>query len=211
MKRRKRVILVAVALVLVFGFGAVAYAADALPFSDIAGHWAQDAIVRLADRGIILGHADGTFGPEEFVTRAQAATFLDREAQEAAAPVDALRGCPDCHVGPYSLKHEAVSRGGTTAHEGLRDDSDINICLACHAPGTGDRMGMGNVAPLSLRDIVHPAHMSSKIFTGHYVGNCFTCHNVDGEGVFQVLSAAVDTDARGVPDTVPIPGAQDPR
>jgi nitrate reductase cytochrome c-type subunit len=210
MKRRKRVLLVAVALVLIFGFGAVAYAADALPFSDIAGHWAQDAIVSLADRGIIAGHSDGTFGPDELVTRAQVATFLDREAQEAEAPVDARRGCPDCHVGPYSLKNEAVSRGGDL-HEILSDDSDVNVCLSCHAPGTGDRVGMGSMAPLSLRDIVHPAHMSSKIFTGHYVGNCFTCHNVDGDGLFQVLSAAVDTDARGIPDTVPIPGAQNSR
>ncbi|MHB8868797.1 MAG: S-layer homology domain-containing protein [Thermoleophilia bacterium] len=208
MKRRKKLLWIAVVVAVVFGFGAVAYAADVLPFSDIAGHWAQDSIINLTNRGIIQGHNDGTFGPDEFVTRAQVATFLDRVAEEADAPIEARRGCPDCHVGNYTLKHEAVSRGGAV-HESLADDADINACLICHAPGTGDREGKGNVAPLSLRDIVHPAHMTSKIFTGHYQGNCFTCHNVDGEGAFQVLAEAVDTDARGVPDVAPIPGAQD--
>ncbi|MCZ7663581.1 MAG: S-layer homology domain-containing protein [Thermoleophilia bacterium] len=188
--------------------GAVAYAADALPFSDIAGHWAQDEIVRVAGRGIVEGHNDGTFGPDEFVTRAQMAVFMDREAAEESKPIDARRGCPDCHQGKYSLKHEAVEKGGAV-HESLADEADINVCLACHAPGTGDREGKGVVAPLSLRDIVHPVHMGSKTFTGHYMGNCFTCHNVDGEGAFQVLSQAVDTDSKGVPDVAPIPGAQD--
>lgn len=204
MSKRLALILVPVVLVLV-GTG-VAFAADALPFSDIEGHWAQDAIVNLADRGIIQGHADGTFGPEENVTRAQVATFLDRLEEEAMEPVAANRGCPDCHQGAYTLKNEAVEKGGAV-HEGLADDVGVTGCLACHAAGSGAREDMGNIAPLSLRDIVHPVHMGSKIFTTHYMGNCFTCHNVDGEGEFEVLTQAVDTDEHGIPDEVPIPGA----
>ncbi|MHB0979466.1 MAG: S-layer homology domain-containing protein [Thermoleophilia bacterium] len=208
MKHRRRLLYVAAVVVAVLGVGAAAYAADAVTFSDIAGHWAESSITKVANRGIIQGHKDGTFGPDEFVTRAQVATFLDRVAAEGSAPVEARRGCPDCHVGKYTLKYEGVSKGGAV-HESLADDADINVCLACHAPGTGDREGKGNVAPISLRDIVHPAHMGSKSFVGHYMGNCFTCHNVDGEGGFQVLAQAVDTNEKGIPDTVPIPGAQD--
>ena len=199
--------LVLVPVVLVLAGTGAAFAANGLPFSDIAGHWAEQSIVNLADRGIIQGHDDGTFGPEEPVTRAQVATFLDRLATEAMTPVPANRGCPDCHVGPYTLKHEAVERGGETVHQGLPDDAGVTTCLTCHAPGSGAREGKGNVAPLSLRDIVHPAHMGSKIFTGNYMGNCFTCHNVNGDGEFELLTQAVDTDARGIPDVVPIPGA----
>jgi hypothetical protein len=68
---------------------------------------------------------------------------------------------------------------------------------------------MGVVAPLSLRDIVHPAHMSSQWFKLHYGGSCFTCHNVNGEGEFELLTEAVAVNEKGVPDpdNLPIPGS----
>jgi S-layer homology domain len=211
-KRRisKRLVLILVPVVLVLGGSAAAYAADALPFTDISGHWAQQAIVNLAARGIITGHTDGTFGPDQPVTRAQVATFLDRLNTEATKPVVARRGCPDCHAGPYSLKAEAVG-AAAGPHSGLADDAGLAACLTCHAPGTGAQAGKGNVAPISLRDIVHPVHMGSKIFAGEFMGNCFTCHNVSGDGTFQVLSLAVDTADDGIPNVLPIPGAVNPQ
>src|SRR5450759_5162493 len=48
----KRLACILVPVLLLLGAGTIAYAADALPFTDIAGHWAQDAIVRVAARGI---------------------------------------------------------------------------------------------------------------------------------------------------------------
>jgi len=68
---------------------------------------------------------------------------------------------------------------------------------------------MGVAAPLALRDIVHPAHMSSQVFKLHYGGNCFTCHNVNGEGEFELLTEAVEVNEKGVPDPgkLPISGA----
>ena len=211
-KRRisKKLVLIVVPIVVLAGGATAAYAADALPFTDISGHWAEQAIVNLADRDIILGHDDGTFGPEQPVTRAQVATFLDRLNTEEMTPVPTNRGCPDCHQGPYSLKAEAVLNGGAV-HEVLPDDAGVTACLTCHAPGTGAQEGKGNVAPISLRDIVHPVHMGSKIFTAEFVGNCFSCHNVSGDGTFQILSQAVDTSDKGVPDVLPIPGAIDPQ
>ena len=209
-KRRisKRLVLILVPVVLVLGGAGAAYAATT--FSDVSGHWAEQSIMNLADRGIILGHEDGTFGPDEGVTRAQVATFLDRLETEAMTPIPANRGCPDCHVGPYTLKAEAVLNGGAV-HETLADDALVTTCLTCHAPGEGAREGKGNVAPISLRDIVHPVHMGSKVFSEHYMGNCFTCHNVNGEGEFQILSLAVDTEDDGIPTVLPIPGAIDPQ
>lgn len=41
-------------------------------FSDVRGHWAEGLIAAAAARGIIKGFPDGTFRPEEAVTRAQA-------------------------------------------------------------------------------------------------------------------------------------------
>lgn len=41
-------------------------------------HWAYKAIEELAEKGIINGYEDGTFKPDEIVTRAELATMLDR-------------------------------------------------------------------------------------------------------------------------------------
>ncbi len=208
--RKLALILLSVVLVLgIVGVG-VAYAADALPFTDIAGNTHEKAIVNLAARGIIQGYPDKTFGPNQPVTRGQVAEYLDRLSTEANKPVAALRGCPDCHQGPYTLKAEAVNNGGTV-HAVLPDNASVIACLDCHAPGTGAQAGKGNVAPINLRDIVHPVHMGSKIFVGHYMGNCFSCHNVSGDGTFQILSEAVDTEDDGIPKALPIPGAINPK
>jgi len=47
-------------------------------FSDIAGHWAEHHIAAAADRGWILGYPDGTFRPDQLITRAEAATLINR-------------------------------------------------------------------------------------------------------------------------------------
>lgn len=136
------------------------------------------------------------------------------------------RGCPACHelvdeeTGGYTLPYEAHERAEArgeehpeTAPDGtsLAATEEVNVttCLQCHAAGTGDRAGKGVIAPLSLRDIVHPAHMYSQWFKLHYGGNCFTCHNVDGEGNLELLTEKVEVNEKGVPDpeTLPIPGA----
>jgi thiosulfate dehydrogenase len=51
--------------------------------------------------------------------------------------------------------------------------------------------------------------MYSQWFKLHYGGNCFTCHNVDGEGNWELLTEKVEVNEKGVPnpDALPIPGA----
>jgi len=139
---------------------------------------------------------------------------------------EARRGCPACHVlvdqekGNYTLPFEAheraEARGGEhpdVAPDGTSikptDEVNVTVCLECHASGTGDRANKGNIAPLSLRDIVHPAHMYSPTFKFHYGGNCFTCHNVNGTGEFELLTEKVDVNEKGVPnpDELPIAGS----
>jgi hypothetical protein len=41
-------------------------------------HWAYKAIEELAEKGIINGYEDGTFKPNEPVTRAEIATIISR-------------------------------------------------------------------------------------------------------------------------------------
>ncbi|WP_378209985.1 N-acetylmuramoyl-L-alanine amidase [Anoxybacteroides rupiense] len=45
---------------------------------DITGHWAEKSIRKAIEKGVIKGHGDGRFGPDEPVTRAQLAVILDR-------------------------------------------------------------------------------------------------------------------------------------
>jgi N-acetylmuramoyl-L-alanine amidase len=45
---------------------------------DVAGHWAEQSIRKAIKAGVIRGHSDGRFGPDEPVTRAQLAVILDR-------------------------------------------------------------------------------------------------------------------------------------
>ena len=40
-------------------------------FSDTPGHWAEDYILELAGKGIVSGYTDGSFGPDNYITRAE--------------------------------------------------------------------------------------------------------------------------------------------
>lgn len=49
---------------------------------DITGHWAEKAIRRCMERGLLRGYPDGTFHPDKPVTRAELAVILDRLNKE---------------------------------------------------------------------------------------------------------------------------------
>jgi hypothetical protein len=176
------------------------------------------------------GEAGPPGSPGPGLTEEQAQTLEAAGALAEFVPFPALeevrRGCPACHVlvdketGKYTLAYEAHERAEVRgAHHpeaaldgtSLEHTEEVNVttCLQCHAAGTGTREGKGTVAPLMLRDIVHPAHLNSQAFKLHYGGNCFTCHNVNGEGEWELLTEAVDVNEKGVPnpDKLPIPGA----
>lgn len=62
----------ALAIASVFGAGG-----DNMPdFSDIDNHWAKIHIQKLADYGIVNGYEDGTFRPDNTITRAEAAVMV---------------------------------------------------------------------------------------------------------------------------------------
>jgi len=47
-------------------------------FTDIAGHWAERYIEKVASVGWISGYPDGRFGPDFFLTRAEAMSIINR-------------------------------------------------------------------------------------------------------------------------------------
>lgn len=64
--------------------GSAAQLAQAPTFPDIQSHWARSFIEVLAARGVIRGFPDGTFRPDEAVTRAQFAAMIRQAFQQRA-------------------------------------------------------------------------------------------------------------------------------
>lgn len=52
------------------------FPASAFAFKDTGGHWAELAINRLARSQVISGYPDGTFSPNSYITREEAAAML---------------------------------------------------------------------------------------------------------------------------------------
>ncbi len=91
-KRRisKKLVLIVVPVVLVLGGTTGALAATGT-FTDIAGNAHEQSIIKMADRGITTGYPDGTFRPDQPVTRGQMMTFLDRATRIPAPSVTTTR------------------------------------------------------------------------------------------------------------------------
>lgn len=51
-------------------------------FTDIENHYAREDINELAEAGILKGRGDGTFGPDEFITRGDMAIMMNRLRKE---------------------------------------------------------------------------------------------------------------------------------
>ena len=60
-----------------------------IAFSDIAGHWAEPYILTLVGKGIITGYPDGTFHPDEPITRAETIAIINRAVKRNISPLAA--------------------------------------------------------------------------------------------------------------------------
>ena len=87
-------------------------------FPDIDGHWAQDYINQAAEDGFIEGYPDGTFGPDKYITRAEAVTLVNRTLDRHPDPDHFLE---DMLVWPDNLDTEqwyyADMQEATNSHE----------------------------------------------------------------------------------------------
>lgn len=76
------------AMTIAMGITASAYAAN--PFSDVpAGHWAYEAVNKLAAEGVVEGYPDGTYGGDRLMTRYEMAQIVAK-AMAKGANVDKL-------------------------------------------------------------------------------------------------------------------------
>ncbi|GEM_PF-1851072 len=94
------------------------------------------------------------------------------------------RGCASCHrvvkekgvIHDYTLYNEVKEK--VPDHPAIdkkkADTQGVLYCLICH-----DNMGTK-----SFRNIIHPIHFFSSIFTQKLHGNCFSCHDISSKGQF---------------------------
>ncbi len=68
---------------------------DCADFTDVAGHADETYIRYLADLGLISGFADGSFGPDNTLTRAEASTLIEisNGYDDTMLPTSAPAGC----------------------------------------------------------------------------------------------------------------------
>ena len=59
-------------------------------FTDVQGHWAEHDIHEAAAHGWIRGYEDGTFKPNQFITRAEAMTMINRVLNRVPETADDL-------------------------------------------------------------------------------------------------------------------------
>ena len=80
-------------------FMGVARSANASPLNDVAGHWASGYINTAFAQNWIVGFGDGTFRPEQAITRAEVAAIvnraLNRLPQSAADLLPGMLEWPD--------------------------------------------------------------------------------------------------------------------
>lgn len=82
---KRKILAALLTLVMVFSLLSVSAWAEETTYSDVAGHWAQAAILRWSDYGVLQG-SEGKFSPNGTLTRGQMAVILSRLLNLPAAP-----------------------------------------------------------------------------------------------------------------------------
>ena len=119
------------AMAMALGVTASAYAAN--PFSDVpAGHWAYEAVNKLAAEGVVDGYPDGTYGGDKLMTRYEMAQIvakamakganIDKLAAEFADELDSL----GVRVANLEKKADNVKITGEIRYSYRDVDGDVN-------------------------------------------------------------------------------------
>lgn len=91
------------------------------PLTDIAGHWAEEAIKRAAGLGFVQGYADNRFLPNKPVTRAEFAAMLVRAMNPASmsANAPAFKDATAIPAWAKDAATTAIRAGWITGYEDL--------------------------------------------------------------------------------------------
>ncbi len=156
------------AMAMALGVTASAYAAN--PFSDVpAGHWAYDAVNKLAAEGVVTGYPDGTFGGDKLMTRYEMAQIVAK-AMANGANVDKLAA---------EFADELDSLGVRVANLEKKSDN-VKITGQIRA-SYRDADDKGHEGRLRTRLFVNGAINEDWTYTGRFENNqYFDGKNADG-------------------------------
>ena len=144
---------------------ALASGAFAQTFPDIPeGHWAGDAVERIADLNIVIGFPDGTFRGNEAFTRYQAALVISRMLDVVNANMDAAMAMTDEDIA--SLRNAVQELAADVAAQGVRlsaaegaiaglsDDTAANTASIAELEAMIEGMDLtAEIDPAVLRDL----------------------------------------------------------
>ncbi len=154
------------AMAMALGVTASAYAAN--PFSDVpAGHWAYDAVNKLAAEGVVDGYPDGTYGGDKLMTRYEMAQIVAK-AMAKGANVDKLAA---------EFADELDSLGVRVANLEKKSDN-VKITGQIRA-SYRDTQGHdnGNVGRLRTRLFVNGQVNEDWTYTGRFENNQYYTNN----------------------------------
>ncbi len=169
------------AMAMALGVTASAYAAN--PFSDVpAGHWAYDAVNKLAAAGVVDGYPDGTYGGDKLMTRYEMAQIVakamakganvDKLAAEFADELDSL----GVRVANLEKKADNVKITGQARFSYKDVDGDVD----------------GATAALRTRLWVNGQVNEDWTYTGMFE-NTQTIHGMNGDGTEDLGTHGDDT------------------
>lgn len=154
--KAKKLLSLLIALAMALGLAVPAFAAeDTNPaFSDVAGHWAEEYIDRVAELGLIDGKTAGTFAPDDSMKRADLAVALYRLAGSPALAADAQN--PFSDVADDAPYRDAVL---WAFGKGILDSRTADTI----APTDGmERQEIANMMNLFAADAVGQAKLASR-------------------------------------------------
>ena len=94
-------------------------------FSDVAGHWAEQYILRAAALGWVQGYPDGSFRPGNSVTRAEAIAMINRVLRrDPSSKDDLLPGMKTWPDNPEEAWYYLAVQEATNGHEFRRKADD---------------------------------------------------------------------------------------
>ena len=106
-------------------------------FSDIAGHWAEHHICHAAALGWVQGYPDGSFGPMDSITRAEAVTMINRVLRRNPGSKDDLlsgmKVWPDNPEGAWYYLEVQEATNGHEFHRKADDHEKWTVLSALHS------------------------------------------------------------------------------
>lgn len=193
MRKKKKLLFILVG-VLVLAGATAAYAVTT--FTDIRGNAHEQSIIWLVDNGVTTGYTDGTYRPNNPVTRGQMATFLNRFYNNLVKPLGGgtnaggVAGCRECHDDSTLItgkkaewQHSVFPGAASLADENLPGlghagelywgEGGNKSCAGCHSGGTFSNRIAAGVAPNAITD----AMMTDKTPI-----DCRACHQIHKTG-----------------------------